>query len=412
MAVGLTRWTSALALAFGVAATPAGAQDQAPTTTREPRRLSIGIEGLVSVATDDSGYFNYTSYEKSTTELVRLRMDAALRLGARAALLVEGRMDNGGGPSLSAAYLRVRPLAAHAFDIQVGRIPPVFGAFGRRAYGVDNPLIGQPFSYQYLTSLRSDSLPSSADDLVAMKGQGWANYYPIGSAAWDHGLPLVAADRWDTGVQARWAAEKVTVAMAVTQGSQCNPRVRDDNNGKQVLGRVEVRPVLGLVLGASAAEGDYVAESAVAELPPASREAKHAQQAFGLDVEFSRGYWLLRTEGLLSRWFVPPVEEPIVPSPLEAWGFFVEARRKIRPGLYAAARFDHVGFSSLTASPPEGSTTPVVTPWEAPVTRIEIGAGFNIRRNVVVKGAVQQNWRKEAAEQSDVVIAAQTQFWF
>jgi hypothetical protein len=200
--------------------------------------------------------------------------------------------------------------------------------------------------------------------------------------------------------------------MAVTQGSQCNPRVRDDNSGKQVAGRVEVRPVLGLVLGASAAQGDYVAESAVAALPPASREASHDQQAFGLDAEFSRGYWLLRTEGILSRWFVPPVDQPLVPSPLESWGFFVEARRKIRPGLYAAARFDHVGFSTLTASPPAGSTTPLVTTWEAPVTRVELGAGYSIRRNVVVKAVVQQNWRKEAAEQSDMVIAAQTQFWF
>jgi len=412
MAVGLTRWTHALALTLALTAGPAGAQDDTPPPSRAPRRLTLGIEGLVSVATDDSGYFNYSDYEKSTTELVRLRLDASLRLGPRAALLLEGRMDNGGGPSLSAAYLRVRPFAGHAFDVQLGRIPPVFGAFGRRAYGVDNPLIGQPFIYQYLTALRSDALPASADDLVPMKGMGWANYYPIGSETWDHGLPLVAADRWDTGVQARWAAQRVTVAVGVTQGSQCNPRVRDDNSGKQVLGRVEVRPVLGLVLGASAAQGDYVAESAIAALPPESRDASHVQQAFGLDAEFSYGHWLLRAEGILSRWFVPPVEEPFVPSPLESWGVFVEARRKIRPGLYAAARFDHAGFSTLTASPPPGSTTPLVTTWEAPVTRVEIGAGYNIRRNVVLKAVVQQNWRKEAAEQSDMVVAAQTHFWF
>ena len=78
----------------------------------------------------------------------------------------------------------------------------------------------------------------------------------------------------------------------------------------------------------------------------------------------------------------------------------------------AAARFDHIGFSELTASPPEGSQAPLVTTWEAPVTRVEVGAGFNIRRNVVLKAVVQQNWRQEAAEQSDLVIAAQTQFWF
>jgi hypothetical protein len=106
------------------------------------------------------------------------------------------------------------------------------------------------------------------------------------------------------------------------------------------------------------------------------------------------------------------VEAPLVPSPLESWGVFVEARRKLRPGLYAAARFDHVGFSELTASPPPGSQTPLVTTWEAPVTRVEVGAGLNIRRNVVLKASVQQNWRKDVAQKSDMVIAAQTHFWF
>ena len=40
------------------------------------------------------------------------------------------------------------------FDIQVGRVPPTFGAFARRTYATDNPLIGYPLAYQYLTSLR------------------------------------------------------------------------------------------------------------------------------------------------------------------------------------------------------------------------------------------------------------------
>ena len=44
-----------------------------------------------------------------------------------------------------------------------GRIPPLFGAFGRRGYqGRDNPLIGYPLAYQYLTSLRPDAVPATA----------------------------------------------------------------------------------------------------------------------------------------------------------------------------------------------------------------------------------------------------------
>jgi hypothetical protein len=409
--VRLIRWTCVLAIGLGATATVTRAEDAPPQAAAGPRRLSVGVEGLVTVSTDDKQYFNYSSYEKSATDLLRARLDASFRIAPRAALLAEGRMDNGEGPSLSALYLRIRPLARWPLDVQAGRIPPVFGAFARRAYGSDNPLIGQPFVYQYLTSLRPDALPASADDLLRMRGQGWGNYYPVGSPDWDHGLPLVAGDHWDSGVQVRWAAARVSVAAAVTQGTLSNPRVRDDNGGKQVSGRIELRPALGLVLGASAARGDYLTRGVVSALPPAEREASWTQQAFGADAEFSGGHWLLRGEAVLSRWAVPALQPPLVDSPLRALGVFVEARRKLRPGLFAAARYDHVGFSRITGSPAYGSTTPITTGWDAPVSRVEVGAGFSLRHNLLLKAAVQQNWR-QGTERSETVAAAQTLFWF
>lgn len=412
MAPGLIGWALLLALGVGTGAAGSHAEDGTPLPTgAAPPRLAVGIEGLVTVATDDRQYFNYSSYEKSATELVRLRVDASFRLASRAAVLAEGRMDNGEGPSLSALYLRVRPMAGKPVDIQAGRIPPVFGAFPRRAYGTDNPLIGQPFLYQYLTSLRPDALPASADDLLRMRGQGWGNYYPVGSRAWDHGLPLVAGDRWDTGLQVRWAGRHVTVASAVTQGTLSNPRVRDDNSGKQLSGRVEVRPVLGLVLGASAARGDYLSRGAEDAIPATARQGSYAQRALGADAEFSRGHWLLRGEGIVSRWSIPELQAPFVSSPLQAWGLFLEARRKLRPGLFAAARYDHVGFSRITGSPGYGSTLPTTLSWDAPVSRVETGLGFSLRRNLLLKAAVQRNWR-QGAERPETIAAAQTLFWF
>ena len=44
----------------------------------------------------------------------------------------------------------------------MGRVPATFGAFSRNTYGTDNLLIGTPLAYQYLTSLRPDSLPDDA----------------------------------------------------------------------------------------------------------------------------------------------------------------------------------------------------------------------------------------------------------
>ena len=373
-----------------------------------PKWLTFGAEGVASIATADPGYFNDTSYGRSSMRLVRLRVDAALRLGGRAAVLVEGRADNGEGLTVAALYLRLRPFPERAFDIQAGRIPPVFGALSRRTYGLDNPLIGSPLAYQYLTSLRGDSLPATADDLLAMRGRGWRTRYTIGSTVWDRGLPVIAGDRWDTGVEVRIGVDPVSVTAALTQGTLSGPRVHDDNDGKQIAGRVEVRPALGLVLGASAARGDYVTGAADQALPDPGVES-YRQEALGLDLEYSRGYWLVRSETVMTRWAIPQVQRPLLTENLGAWGTFVETRYKIRPGLYAAARVDHLGFSRIAGTLFGGRPTT----WDAPVSRVEAGAGYNFRRNLLLKVAVQRNWRTGVVFGArESVAGAQVLLWF
>jgi hypothetical protein len=375
----------------------------------DTRPLTFGVEGVASIATDDPGYFNDTSYGRSAMRLTRVRLDAALRLGGRAAVLAEGRADNGEGLTLSALYLRLRPFPDRPFDIQAGRIPPVFGAAARRNYGADNPLIGTPLAYQYLTSLRSDSLPATADDLLVMRGRGWRTRYTIGSTVWDRGLPMIAGDRWDTGVEVRVGREPVSVTAALSQGTLSDPRVHDDNGGKQLSGRVEVRPSLGLVFGASVSRGEYISREAGRALPVDPQRESYRQEGVGVDLEYSRGYWLIRSETVLSRWAIPQVQRPLLTERLGSWGSFVEARYKIRPGLYTAARVDHLGFSRITGTLFEGRPTS----WDAPVTRVEAGAGYSVRRNLLLKVAVQRNWRTGVAFGArESVAGAQVLLWF
>jgi hypothetical protein len=138
----------------------------------------------------------------------------------------------------------------------------VFGAFGRRSYGAsENPLIGYPLAYQYLTSLRPNAIPASADDLLEMRARGWQASYPIGAADEAPGVPLVSAYRWDTGVQAHGVAGPINASVAVTVGTLSNPRVDDDNRGRQVSGRIGWTPIAGLALGASGARGEFLTRS-------------------------------------------------------------------------------------------------------------------------------------------------------
>src|SRR5207245_6807279 len=100
--------------------------------------------------------------------MVRVAVSGMWRPSGRAAVVTELRSENLKRVIPYALYVRVRPLKGRALDVQAGRIPPVFGAFGRRSYGADNPLIGYPLAYQYLTSMRPDAIPATADDLLFM----------------------------------------------------------------------------------------------------------------------------------------------------------------------------------------------------------------------------------------------------
>ena len=103
------------------------------------------------------------------------------RVAQRFSILGEARSENGDGVEVPAFYGRWQPWARHDLTVQAGGIPPVIGAFPRRAYGRDNVVIGSPLAYQYLTSLRPDALPATVDDLLRMRGRGWQPSYPIGS---------------------------------------------------------------------------------------------------------------------------------------------------------------------------------------------------------------------------------------
>src|SRR5439155_11345818 len=116
--------------------------------------------------------------------------------------------------------------------------------------------------YQYLTSLRADALPANADELLSRRGLGWLTKYSIGNPVSDRGVPLVSAFRWDTGIQVHAGSQRADATVAVTTGTLSDPRVSDNNAGKQVAARVELRPIAGLVVGASGARGPFVSDSA------------------------------------------------------------------------------------------------------------------------------------------------------
>jgi hypothetical protein len=387
------------------AAGRAGAQplDRPYALAVGPVALGGDVSAVIGPA-DDTHFFNYTDYELNGLRLARVRLDAAWRPHPALALLAELRTENLAHLDAAALYLRWQPWPDRGLFIQAGRVPPVVGAFPRRAYGRDNPLAGVPLVYQYLTSLRPDALPGAVDDLLRMRGRGWRPIYPVGAADVAPGIPLVNAARWDTGVQAGWQAARWEAAAAITRGAPAVPMVVDTNDGLQLSGRAALRLAGGLIAGGSAARGAWIDDRALAAIGRPGDEAQ--QLVWGLDVEYGSGPWLLRGEWLHSRFDLPLATGTSAWTKLDAHGGFAEIRYRPAARWQLAGRLESLGFGSIRTA---GALS---ARWEHPVRRVEGTVGYRLTRQLDVRVGWQHNWRDDGRGTDRGYPTAQFLLWF
>ena len=376
------------AIAVAPGAARAQTQTPAPLYESSPRRLTFGgeITGILGPR-DDDAFFNYTDYERNALRLVRIRLFGEWRLARPVSIVGELRTEAAEDIEAAALFVRWQPWESREFAIQAGRIPPVVGAFARRAYGRDNAVIGLPLAYQYLISLRSDALPATPEDVLRMRGRGWQPSYPIGSQSLEPGVSLIAASRWDTGAEVHWRHGIVEAAAAVTRGAPAVPVVRQAPNRPGWSGRVAVQTPIGLTIAGSAARGHWIEDSVLALVPVAKREAM--QTLLATDVEYGHGPLLLRGEWLHSRFEVPFVALPGAGPALDAWSGFVEARYRLHPRWQVGARVDRLDFSRITRTGDPAATIP----WDASVDRLEVAVGFRAARFFDIRAGWQRNWR-------------------
>ena len=386
------------------AATSASAQSlPAEPVTFGDGRVVIGGEVSGTIAPEDTGFFNYSDYEHSTLRQFRVGVSLLVRATDRISVLGEFRSENLDSPEAYALYARVRPFPGHRLDVQIGRIPPTFGLFSRQVYGRDNPLIGYPLAYQYLTSLRPDALPANVDELLRMRGRGWLSNYSIGNLTPARGVPLTSSLTWDTGVQVTSGWKAMEITASVTNGTPSHPLVADDNNGKQVAARVTGRLSPSLVLGTSFARGSFVGRGALAAagLPDTG---EYIQQAVGVDATYQAGHLVMRGEAIGTAWHLPLARSNSLLD-LQAAALSIEAKYAFLPGAYAAARAERLTFNRVTGSQRTSA-------WEAPVDRLEIGGGYYLQRNLIARASLQFNQRTAGRVTSARLAAAQVLFWF
>ena len=173
--------------------------------------------------------------------------------------------------------LRPRPALGQPRPRHPGRPDPAVVRRLRpaRLPSSDNPFIGYPLAYQYLTSLRPDAVPATIADLLAMRARGWRVELPDrladagpGRAA-GLGVPLghrrAGALAGRHGRRHRRGHDRhalrsagrstTTTASSSPDGSGCGP-------------------LPGLIVGASAARGEFLDEAIARTLPDRLRPVR------------------------------------------------------------------------------------------------------------------------------------------
>jgi hypothetical protein len=153
-----------------------------------------------------------------------------------------------------------------------------------------------------------------------------------------------------------------------------------------------------LVIAASASRGAWLARAV-------APDSKPVQRALGADIEYSRDHWIVRSEIVWSRWSFPSALPPSNVRALDGVGSWVEGRYRATPRIFVAARADRLGFSEIAG-------TILTLPWDAPMQRLEVGIGYYVQRNLVLRATVQQNWRDAGRVRKRTYLSGELAYWF
>ncbi len=263
------------------------------------------------------------------------------------------------------------------FEAKVGRIPITIGNFPQRSYLERNPLIGSPLMYHYRLSILPDEI-NTIDGILTFRGKR-------------SGVTFLYESCWDTGVEVSGSHSKIDYSAGVTNASVFSPK-SSNNNGEQYIGRIGVRPVLGMRLGVGYARAPYAfggidsyvlntSEGSILKNLSAGREVEdYTGEIILADFEYSFGHMEVYSEWAKS-WFETGADL----RKLSAISYYIETKYSITPHLYAAGRIGQMIFEDVKSSTGE------MEPWDYDISRIEVGLGYKISRSMVIKGVGQFN---------------------
>ncbi|HEV7587198.1 MAG TPA: adenylate/guanylate cyclase domain-containing protein [Longimicrobium sp.] len=327
--------------------------------------------------------------------------------GARVNALVELRADRGEAPAdrplqarVEQAWLRVAPVAGADLSLQAGKFVSPFGGWTQRhASLAADPFIRPPLPYDYRTMICANFLPGSAAGFVSWKDDP-AFFRPMGAPpVWNapYQVGVMAAGGWK-GVGVRAA---VMNSAPSSEPSEWNT-LGAGKHGPSYVAHVGVQVMPELSVGASYDRGGYLIDAPGGAPLPAGEVIDHFfQELWGFEAAFARGPVEVRGELVLDTWDVPNVPE--YPRDVSWYG---EAKVKLSPGLFAAARYSGIRFNRIG----DGAGSKVL--WDYPVDRVQLAAGYRLTRTTELRAEYMLNATNAPPDAGDDLLAVRWSWSF
>jgi len=333
-----------------------------------------------------------------------------VRVSEEASVFLELETVRGWNVQLYAGSLTYK-ISGEKLKVEAGKFLAPFGNFLPRRFAPQNFLYGFPIYYDYRTGLAANEVPENNQELLAARGTGRgdygntasahslfnrmkANFSPnsLASPATGHtvngsdGVKVIAKETYISGVQFFGKYRQLGYNIGLANGALSNPADLSVSKRPMIFGRLHVQPAIGLRLGVSAANGGYLNHKLVQSQHPEIQPEKYSQGIAGLDMEYSRGYFVFFGEGAFSRW-----KSPLLREKLDALALTVEARYKFSPRFFVSTRYGQIKFSQIADAGDVDGDGQTMEPWEFPIWRLEAALGYNLSRHALIKAAWQIN---------------------
>ncbi len=272
--------------------------------------------------------------------------------------------DRGGQARMDEYALRITPWNDGRFNLQVGKFSTVIGGWVARHLSWENPFVNAPLPYENPTLVSDLQVPLTAQSFRAVPGFDKYEFLPI---IWGPVYTIGASVAGRVGIF-EYAAEVKNAALS------SRPEAWDDWNFSDPVGdfRVGFRPNEAWNIGFSAGRGPYLASNA-RPLPPGTDSGDFEQFLLGQDVSYARGHLQIWAEAFEARFEIPRLGNA------DVFAYYVEAKYKLTPQLFAALRWNQEFFDSGTD--PLGQ--PIADGHD--VTRVDIALGYRFTAHTELK---------------------------